>query len=236
MGERFQVPTNVLSGCAMGIDRCRSARWALLVILVVACRGWSQFEYRLDDGTGSVNIGPSQFSGQMLWGNYFEVEPGFDRIASISVAFGNIEVGRIVELLVFDDPDNDGDPGNAVLVDRSAGLTDLPRTNTFVDFGMNGGSVSGGFFVAALMDLDVAELPGRIDPQTRAGRSWLALDPGGIDLGAIGASQVYLNLEQNAAPGTFMVRAVGVPSGGAGVLGGAGAVLLLRRHRRARLD
>src|SRR5690625_7687886 len=51
--------------------------------------GPQPFEYAYDDGAGNTNQGPSSaFDPDMLWGNYFAVEPGGDVITQISVAFG----------------------------------------------------------------------------------------------------------------------------------------------------
>jgi len=215
---------------------------SLLVSVVVVTSGaHAAVQYGYDDGTGSVNIGPA-FLGQMLWGNYFYTQSSGgiaqDTITQVSVAFGNIAVGRTVTLCVFEDPDADGDPANAVIRATASGLTSLPRTNTFINYDVAATKISSGaFFVAALMDItststtSAGDRPGRLDPQTNSGRSWYFADSV-MNLNNLGGSPISLNMANNAIPGTWMVRATAIPAPGAA----AGVVLALvgfRRRRRA---
>jgi hypothetical protein len=195
------------------------------------------FEYAADDGSGSINIGPS-FDAEMLWGNYFAAEPGFGTITAVSIAFGSIEAGRPIDLLVFDDPDDDGDPGNAVLVAQHAAVTMPGGLNEFIDYAIDPVNVTGGFFIAAKMQVTNADRPARLDPQTISGQSWLYFDDPitGIDLDDLGGSPFVLNMDDAPFPGTWMVRATAVPGPGAGA--GIPGMLLLagaggrRRSRR----
>lgn len=187
-------------------------------------------EYKADDGSGSINHGLA-FTGQVMWGNYFEVEENCNLITSVSVAFGNIPAGRSVQVLVFDDPDDDQNPSNATLVGSGSGLTAEPKTNTYIQFPITTpATVSGGFFVAAIMDVTIGEAPPRSDPQSNSGRSWLIANPGTIDLQNMAASAMYLNL-QAVGPMTTMVRAHAVPAPGAAILLALGACIGIGRRR-----
>lgn len=205
------------------------AATGVFALLTAASPAAASFEYVADDGTGSVNVGPA-IDGQMLWGNYFYAEPDRDIITTISVAFGNIAIGREVTLLLFDDPDNDGNPDNATLLTQTTGLTDLPQSNEFIDFAITPTQVTGGFFVAAMMDIVVGDRPGRLDPQTVTGQSWISAGPS-VDLNNLGGSLIYLNMQNNAVPGNWMVRATAIPSpAGLAVL--LCGTLAARRRRR----
>lgn len=227
------------------VIRPSAARGALALVLACACgasvaRGAVQYGY--DDGTGSVNIGPS-FLGPMLWGNYFYTQSvgsvTQDTITQVSVAFGNIAVGRSVTLCVFEDVDADGNPANAVLRATTSGLTDLPRTNTYINYNVSPTKItSGAFFVAALVDIiststgSTGDRPGRLDPQTNSGRSWYFADSV-MNLNNIGGSPISLNMANNFIPGTWMVRATAIPGPATGALLGLTAIGAgLRRRRR----
>lgn len=209
-----------------------------LTLCLLSPAALASFQYSYDDGAGSVNNGPA-FLGQMLWGNYFFTGSvggiAQDTVTQVSVAFGNIAVGRTVTLCVFEDLDADGDPRNAVLRASSTGLTALPRTNTFIDYNVNPTKItSGAFFVAALMEITDINLgssgdrPGRLDPQTNSGHSWYFADSV-INTGNLGASAFALNMANNVIPGTWLVRATAVPSPMS--LGPLGLLALAARRR-----
>ena len=217
----------------------RRAAIASLTLCLLSPAAFASFQYSYDDGTGSVNNGPS-FLGQMLWGNYFFTSTvggvTQDTVTQVSVAFGNIAVGRTVTLCVFEDLDADGDPRNAVLRATSTGLTSLPRTNTFINYDVNPTKItSGAFFVAALMDITDTSLgssgdrPGRLDPQTNSGRSWYFADST-INTGNLGGSAFALNMANNVIPGTWLVRATAVPTPAS--LAPLGLIALAARRRR----
>jgi hypothetical protein len=220
------------------LPRTRAAI-APIALCLLTPAALASFQYSYDDGTGSVNNGPS-FVGQMLWGNYFYTSSvgGItqDTVTQVSVAFGNIAIGRTVTLCVFEDLDADGNPGNAVLRATTTGLTNLPRTNTFINYNVAPTKItSGAFFVAALMDITNTSLgssgdrPGRLDPQTNSGRSWYFADST-INTGNLGGSAFALNMANNVIPGTWLVRATAIPSPAS--LAPLGLLALVSRRRR----
>jgi hypothetical protein len=211
-------------------------RWIVpLCVLTGVLPAANAFEYALDDGTGNYTIGPSQFAAQMLWGNYFDAEPGFETITSISVAFaGSVPLGARVTVILFDDPTDDFDPTDALPLAQAIGTTVSAPPNTFIHFDLPATPVSGGFFVGALMDLQQHQTPARMDPQNPQGRSWLFFDDA-IDLHDLGSAPVVYNMADTPFNGNWMVRAVGIPEPGMLLYGLLGGLLVRHRCARARL-
>lgn len=195
-------------------------------LAVSAVPAAASFEYAYDDGSGSSNIGPSAFSAQMLWGNYFEVQGAFNRITEISISFTtSLSAGLPVTLMIFDDPDNDLDPRNATLLATTDRLTEDTLPNTFATYTFPETVVSGGFFVAALMDLQQGQAAARMDGNNNVGRSWTFFD-GAIDSGNLAGSPLifspngtsFSGTNANPFPGVYMIRATAVPSPGSSAL------------------
>lgn len=217
--------------------------WGAAGLVVGGAAGWAaggvgpSFTYAAEDG-GTSDSSLSQFDANATWGNYFTVEPGFGTIAAIEVglALGFMDAGRAVELLVYDDPDDDGDPTNATLVSRTSAGAILTPDNEPASYAIDPVEVSGGFFVAINMDGFRGEPIFRsdfnpLDPGfTPSTTSWTFYNPVGtpqLDLG----SSLFIGFNGDFGLGTWVVRAVGVPSPGAlGVLGVAG-VMVGRRRR-----
>jgi len=207
-------------------------RWIFMLLLGATAPAANAFEYKLDDGSGNYTIGPSQFDAEMLWGNYFDAEPGYEIITSISVSFAtSVPLGREVSVLLFDDPDDDLDPTNAMLVAQGTGLTAAAPVNTFLSSDIPDTPITGGFFVGVLMDLAQHETPARLDPQSQHSRSWLFFD-GAIDLNNLASAPVIYNMADTPFNGSWMVRAVGVPEPGAAVYGLAIAISMAICRRR----
>ncbi len=175
------------------------------------------FEYRLDDGAGNFNIGPSQFNANMTWLNTFQAEPGRERITRVSVAFGQITDNNgvpgsdHVTVAVLQDPNNDGDPTDAVLLGTGTGQWAYPGPNVFVDFDLDQPvEVEGTFFVAVMMDVLQRANPARMDPQGQgAGTlSWMFYNPE-PNLGDLGSSPYILRMADSPFIGAWMIRAYG---------------------------
>lgn len=219
------------------------------VAIIVAAAGipaataLGDVEYRYDGGTMSTAVGPPgsfPVNPETGWGNYFVAEPGGEMITTISVAFGpTFAEGREVTVWLFDDPDDDFDPRNAVPL---ASATMVPHTlggSTFNDFAIEPTAVSGGFFVAVLAFTERGvDRPAAADSDARADRSWLFYNPAteGINVDNLGANALARRVDDGIVPfpGAWLIRATGVPvpgpSGVAALTLGLGA--LARRRRR----
>jgi hypothetical protein len=199
--------------------RCSRAFGLVCAALLGSGAGAATVEYAVDDGSGNTNQGPpSTFSPEMLWGNYFTVQPGGEVITTIRVAWGpTFDPNRVCTFWLLEDPDDDGDPRNAVAV---ASVTGLPGTlggNVYNDFAIPPTLVAGGFFVGTSAFLNGGvDRPARVDTTSSPLNSWFFYDPD-IDAvinnlaGAAFGTRMD-NTQFVVFPGAFMVRAIGVPA------------------------
>lgn len=213
---------------------------AMAAAVAAAMPALGDVEYKWDDGTMDTAVGPPgsfPVDPQTMWGNYFEAQAGGELITSISVAFGpTFAEGREVTVWLFDDPDDDFDPRNAVPL---ASATLVPGTiggSVFNEFAIDPTVVSGGFFVAATAYTQRGvDRPAAQDTSARSDRSWLIYNPAtvGINVDDLG-SNAYMARADSALPlpGAWMIRATGTPvpaPAGLAVLAAAGLVARRRR-------
>lgn len=176
-------------------------------------------EYLYDDGEGTsdgANIGPpSTFDPDMLWGNYYPVQPGGEFVTKISVAFGptfpSLANGPVTFWLL-EDSDADGDPRNAHAIVSVQGTPDVFNNNFFsVDIPPTW--VHGAFFVGASAKLKGGQdRPARIDGAGPQDTSWFFYAPdiaATIDDLASAPYGVRVSEAPLARRGTFMIRATG---------------------------
>jgi len=96
--------------------------------------------YMIDDGTSedAVGFGNGIQNFQSLWFNQFDVIPGQTTISSISVAWGTPAFpdpaidGTPTTVCIWSDPNNDGNPSDAVLLASVAGTMQSQGTDTFI--------------------------------------------------------------------------------------------------------
>ena len=194
------------------------------------------FTYQADTG-GNADSSLTQFDANATWGNYFQAEPGFETITAISFAFarGFDGAGRSLELLVYDDLNDDGDPTDAVLVSQTNAAAVLTPDGEPVEYAIDAVTVSGGFFIAVNMDAFQNEPVFRADtsvinpmPSTT---SWTFYNPVGtpqLDLG----SSLFIGFNGDFGLGSWVVRAVALPGPGSGGVLAVLAVLGVSRRRR----
>jgi hypothetical protein len=197
----------------------RTALIALTCLALTARGGGTPdpFEYRLDDGTGNFTIGPSQFDANMTWLNTFQAQAGRERITRVSVSFGNIFDNNgvpgsdAVTVAVLNDPNNDGNPADAVLLATGTGTWTAQASNTFLHFDLDSDAVvEGTFFVAVMMDVLQRANPARMDPQGQGSGafSWLFYNPE-PNLENLGSSPFILRMADSPFIGAWMIRAEG---------------------------
>ncbi|MCA9304545.1 MAG: hypothetical protein KC996_10525 [Phycisphaerales bacterium] len=172
------------------------------------------YEYALDDGSGNFTIGPSQFDANMTWLNAFNADPAGQIISSVRVSFGDIadNDGNLgpdhITVAVLDDPNDDADPADAVLLTTGTGQWVDLASNQFIDIPVPPTMVSGGFFVAVEMDVIQRANPARMDPQdlTLGMNSWMFYNPESR-LHDLGGSKFILRMGDSPFVGAWMIRA-----------------------------
>ncbi len=173
-------------------------------------------QYILDDGAGNSTIGPSAFDATMTWLNYFTAQEDGEIMNEISVAFGGIEDDtgvagpNLVTVAILDDPNNDGDPADAVLLTTATTQWQDLEPNDFQTVPVAPVEVAGGFFVAVEMEVLQRANPARMDPQGigAGSASWLFFNPESR-LENLGNSEFVLQMSDSPFRGAWMIRASG---------------------------
>ncbi len=206
--------------------------------------------YSIDDGSaeGAVGLGPTDI-GDAIFLNEFTALPGDKTITSISIEFGNpgstggVINGLPITILLYSDPNNDGDPSDASLLTLSAGVISSANSNTFVTFPITPTTVpTTDFFVGFELQNEPANtFVAGLDQTapTFANRSFITFgDAGTINPVNLSANQFPpRTIETYGINGNFLIRAntaVPEPSTWAGVLGGLGLLAGAQRFRRER--
>ena len=109
--------------------------------------------YIIDDGTQESNIGLDAIN-DLMWLNAFQVAPGADVITSISSAVASGGAETPARFILFEDPDDDGDPSNAVFLTEASGILTDPGANVFTTVNIEPTKVEGVFFVGVLVTED----------------------------------------------------------------------------------
>jgi hypothetical protein len=154
-------------------------------------------EYRDDPGPSSaIFFGPTT---PVNWLNQFDVRAGGDQILQVSVHSLLGPAGVNVRFVIWDDPNNDGDPHDAVPIATSpiVALNQTGETRyTFppTDVGAPGDS----FFVGAAYASGQFFIGSSNQPNTD-GRSWLS----------IGSTNLGQNFQTQATDDHLVIRAVG---------------------------
>ncbi|MFK7758854.1 MAG: GC-type dockerin domain-anchored protein [Phycisphaerales bacterium] len=177
----------------------------------------SSTEYAHDDGSGTFTIGPSQFDANMIWMNSFDAQAGGEIITSVRVSFGDLmdNMGMMgsdeVRIGILNDPTNDNDPSDAVLIGTGTGIWQDAGFSEFVDFQVQPTQVDGVFYIAIEMDILQRANPARMDPDshTAGNRSWLFYHDG-PNLADVGASLFVLRMSDSPFIGAWMIRGDGV--------------------------
>jgi hypothetical protein len=169
----------------------------------------AEYVYAWDDGAMD-NAGGLGVGGDSLWLNAFEAVSCGDEITSIDVMYGVIAAGHAATVLLYDDPDDDGNPDDAVLLESVETTMESPGTGTWERVAIPATAVDGWFFVGVLCTYDAGEWPSAYDDTVSRGHSWLAVNTtqGAIDPSDIvGTASSIENSEDYFGDYNWMVRA-----------------------------
>lgn len=191
------------------------SKWiAPAMVLLLATTAAAATIYRVDDGSAEASTGAD--AGGYLWfTNGFTAAGGADTITEVAIAFfqSNLPAGAPFTVHVYDDSDDDGKPttGTLQLVASANATVSDPTNGTFQSIAIGPAPVSGGFFVAALIQHASGQLPEAYDTSASAGSSWLAASDFPINpANPVGTVSVIGRLDDFGRPGNLMIRARGL--------------------------
>jgi hypothetical protein len=149
----------------------------------------SQFIYTLDDGTPENSLGVGS-PVDLFALNAFEAQDGATTITALASAFGGSQpVGSEVEFLLYEDPNDDGNPEDANLLQTVSTATDISGGGNLQIEPIPPTPVEGVFFIAILVP-DTPNFPLAIDQSSDQGASWIAnADPNAFDTANLGSGR-----------------------------------------------
>jgi large repetitive protein len=199
--------------------------------------------YAIDDGGMENAIGFTGASGNdVMWLNYFTAIEGCELINMIYVAWGDMANGGACRLILYEDPDNDGNPDDAVYLTEATTTVANANTSIFTGVSITPTTVSGGFFVAALcQNLPDYQFPAAMDQTTPQGNSWIIADfsAGGFDVNNLMTNDFPPTNIDLYFPGNWLLRAEGtnnVPLSNWALYIGLGLILVFTIVRFRKLN
>jgi hypothetical protein len=171
-----------------------------------------------DDGSTENLVGINA-NGEIAWLHKFGAAGELKKITSISTAWGGLAFpgltppnGSPASIAVWDDPNDDGNPTDAVLLELVA--TTVQNVDTDILNTVNLPTpvwVSGVYFVGAGVVTVPGQFPAPLDQTcvSSGGRAWaVAQTPGTLNYGNLGANNVPpLELDSIGLPGVWLLRA-----------------------------
>lgn len=220
----------------------------ILAALALAMKASAAVDYIHDDGIPNVNVGVGGGGGDMIVLNRFAAQAGGEGIEQISVNWTGIASNYPATVLVYQDPNSDGDLSDLILLTemnvltQSTGTTGI-NSRTFATYIIPQTYVSGDFYIGAyVQNMSGADHPFSYDTDTPASNtSYFFENTSAADmfLGNPGASSTLQGWTENfVTPGNFMIRANGVgalppvPEPSTVLLATMGLLLFRRRHAK----
>jgi hypothetical protein len=217
----------------------------VIVILSIAKKANGAVDYIHDDGgRPDFNVGVGGAGGDLLVLNRFVSDPGGNGIETVSVNWTSIASNFPATIVIYDDPNNDGDLSDLVLLTEITVVTANRGNNSrnFTDYALPQTIVSGDFYVGAyIQNMGAADSPWGYDTTTPAlNTSYFFENTTAADLllANPGANATLQGWTESLAPaGNFQIRANGVsalpliPEPSTALLAGFSLLLIGRRRR-----
>jgi hypothetical protein len=175
--------------------------------------------YLMDDGSITHSIGVGASGGDLMVLNRFDTHIGGEDITNIQINWTGIADGTAATLVIYDDPNDDGNPDDLVLLNQTAVTTagGAGFNNSFTDHIFPNTSVMGQFYVGALVTgTSGSDYPFGYDA-SNPDFSGVSLffensSPGNLDpANPNGTSSLSGFSENFITAGNFMIRATGSP-------------------------
>jgi hypothetical protein len=131
--------------------------------------------YIIDDGSSENSVGLP--GGSYIWLNRLNAKPQARIIDRIDVFLGSVPDGLPMSVLLYSDPNNDGNPSDAALLTRRDAVTAGGGTGIPVQVQImptDVGPVGKKFFVGVVMQNPGSSFPMAIDQSSNLGQSWVA--------------------------------------------------------------
>ena len=187
-----------------------------------APQGPNCYAHDLGASDRSMGVGGG---GDLIVLNAYQAPPGTDAIVELSATFGSPAdpsgyAGGNIVWAIWEDPNDDFDPHNAILVWSAPDVVDPASidTDVFQTIAVPSVTVTDVFFVGVMFEDHLAgEAPGSLEQSVpSAGRAWIAADTTGNGVLTHLPSNDFGPVEMSAIgfDGVWMVRAVGPNCGG----------------------
>lgn len=169
-------------------------------------------QYVRDDGTpeASIGYGLPQDYGWMQW---FDAVGGADTITSIQAFIpASTPAGTPITFCVWDDPQDDGDPTDGILVSSTTTGVQYAGPNVFVNYPLlQAAPVVGRFFVGAYLTEDGFMSPAALDYSTNPHAAYFAVNaPGEFDPVDLSNNiPTHIEIIGAGIHGAFLLRAEG---------------------------
>ncbi len=204
--------------------------------------------YSIDAGTAVAAVGDNTSPNWSAAGiNHFTAVAGSQNIVSISVVFGtalpsvsNIVGGEAFTVVIWSDPDGNGNPSDAQVLSSAAGTITVFNDNvTFQTTPITpvGLTVGQSFFAGVYYQNYVNKFPGAVSGPGSPGESWVSfnatapLNLNNLAAGGPGTAFGVLGTVTGNPGIVSMIRANGVPEPTAAAFAGLAALGMLRRRR-----
>jgi len=181
----------------------------------------SECNYGVDDGTTETSVGLSD-DGTLIWFNALEATSGCELISEIWIVWGSFDApssppnGSAAHVYLWEDPNDDGNPSDAVLLMAHPVEVQNSGTGAEARYNIPITSVSGTFFLGASYEGPALTYSGAVDntiPVVDPPVSWYTIAVfGPFDPENLAAYAPELLVDADI-PGEWVMRAVGGSGG-----------------------
>lgn len=167
----FPVPHSAL-GFEVWLQVAQDSNTTNLVNLGVhQQQSWAAYKY---DDESTENLWGFSNGGEFCWMHRFDTVAGGETVTSVQSAFGSKRFpgfspgnGTPCTLYVWDDPTNDGDPSDCILLTEQPGMVQGVDTDRVIEFALNTPvTVNGVFFVGCSISYSPGQYVGPADETT----------------------------------------------------------------------
>ncbi|MHC4909251.1 MAG: hypothetical protein ACYTF9_05980, partial [Planctomycetota bacterium] len=131
-------------------------------------------EVLIDDGSKETDIGLTN-GGFFVWAVPYDVAAGAcDTVCGVGVMIGPVEASTPITIHLYDDPNDDGNPNDAILLTSAGGTSANENVQVLNYYAFDSPvAVEGVYFVAVSIEHSFGELPAALDETDSQGISWI---------------------------------------------------------------